>query len=391
MGPANELTCMDLKTGKARWKQPFFSTLRNVMASGGRLAELDVEHNVTMVDGRTGELLWKNRPINCVAWIAADKDGVVIIGMADPSKGISDMIALNGDDGTNAWRAPIKKRQGTWWMYLVGEQVVCVSQAPAGLVLLNRKTGAVVRELDEPGNGVVTGIPTVVNDDKLIIETMQQNERRGYVSCYDLKKGTLLWRVVSPGNQVGFQGLMRPKSVSASGKRIVIGTSQHIVTCLDTDTGQVVWQKVTSSEGVNNVMTVVEGEECYVATMLITATQRTTTLMNLGVSDGAVKWRRTLPQGLQCMDMTVTGDEVAVSTMLWGVGTNFRADNQMMPLASRICLMDRETGKVVQTINPMGSEPGNAHLYMQARLMPVEERLWVAMPQMLVGYASKEE
>ena len=382
-----DVACLDLKTGKMRWRQPFFA-LRQVATSAKGVVMLGGNNEVTMLDGERGQRQWKYSVGKFVQTMSADEEQVVL-SVLDPARGTNVIVCLGTQDGAVAWQTPMKMPRGQVWVALSKEQVVCVSVRPVGVILLNRKTGTVVQEIMEPGDGFLQGTPTVVNDERLLFGVMQQKEQRNYIACYDLKKGVNLWRVVPPGDQVGFRGLQPGnRSVVEGGKRVVIGTSQHTVTCMEVETGQTAWQKTTSSVPYNDVITVGSGEDCYVMSLRLNAAQRSTTITKLAVSDGALKWRIELPDRNQGADMIVTNDEVVVPGATFGMDPRF--GNNVMAMGTRVNVVDRETGKVIQSLSPTGADKVRAQPYPILKVVTAEGRLWVVSTQTVVGYGSRD-
>jgi len=122
------------------------------------------------------------------------------------------------------------------------------------------------------------------------------------------------------------------------------------------------------------------------------------TVTKLAMSDGTTRWQTPLPAGLTGGDITASADEIVVP------GTSARTanrDEMSLPElrrtaaygqpGGRICIMDKETGKVVQVLSPMEGPGG---MVTSARWMEptiIEGRVWVMTPQMVVGYVSKGE
>jgi outer membrane protein assembly factor BamB len=230
-------------------------------------------------------------------------------------------------------------------------------------------------------------LSVVVNNSRLLLGVFQPREQRSYISCYDLNTRKKIWSVIPPGDdQTGFRGLLGDKSVSASGKFIALSTNVHLVTCMDTETGRHVWQKTTSSGNSINALVVAGGEDCYVVSSQVAGMTRRTTVTKLALADGTLRWQTPLPEGCVGMDMLVAADEVIVSVATWA--NDPRLGNRLAPAGARVCILDRESGKLSQSLNPMEGQP---QTYVRLGLAAVERRLWILCPQMVVGYGSKEE
>ncbi len=380
------LICVDFRTGQVKWEQPNGpGVLRQVESYGNRVLEW-LNNEIVMVDADNGAQLWKFTPTGMVQRMVADDELVVLCVMA-PRTGLMTLIALDVERGKPLWTTEFSKRQGMWWTFLEEEQIVVVSQAPAGVTLLDRK-GKVKTEMQEPDGGNSRGsAPVLTKDGKLLVFIWQPEKpanQRYSVSCWDLKTRQRIWRQTPPGDQTGFMGLGGDDCVSEAGDLLVI-LGHQAVTCMRMTDGNMVWQKRITTDGSNRKV-VVSGDGCYVLT---NTSQRKALLTKFGLKDGEQLWQTGMQDDSVGDTLWLSKDHVMVSLGILQVikeGNRTRTQS----LGGRVSILDRQKGEEKQVL-VMKDASGAVTPGMQPGIALMEGRLWVQTPLMLFGYASKDK
>jgi outer membrane protein assembly factor BamB len=210
------------------------------------------DRSIVMVDGRSGEILWRFQvgasTMGGVASADLDGDGLpdVIAATLD-----GNVYALRGKDGSLLWKTPIPG--GSWSVPLIATldpkmpPYVLVTTVSGGLYVINSHTGEMVwspsisqakgREIVTMNDLKVSGHATVVSDaDRAII--LAPMGAVGVVA-FDWVSKTELWR--SP---VGFPVLTTPAPVELTGQRgrgIVVAAGTGDVWTLSLADGKPLW------------------------------------------------------------------------------------------------------------------------------------------------------
>ncbi len=206
------------------------------------------EQSIVMVDGRSGETLWRSATDaqNMGGVSAGDVDGD---GLADVVAASFDgnVYALRGKDGQLLWKAPIE--EGGWAPPTItpngadGTLVSVVSQS-GRLYVLDGKTGTLAWVSSEAGGHKPAGSPLILEEGgrRLILAP------QGFLGAvaYDLASGAEIWR--SPeGLPVVSSPLLADLDTKGS-RAVVVATASGDVLSLDPGTGRLLRREHVSDK-----------------------------------------------------------------------------------------------------------------------------------------------
>ncbi len=220
------LYCMDLETGKQRWKRP---TLRGISSSPAIWGDLVVvgseDGQVYALDARRGNVRWTYRTDRPVRSSPRMSDRIIYIGSDDQH-----IYALDGMNGRVLWR------YRTWMSVrsscAVGKEAVFVGSSDGHVYAIDALKGNLRWKYRTQKDVVSTPL---LADNVVYVGSMDTN-----VYALDTDVGAPLWRFKT-GHYVNSSPVL-------DGKRLFVGGVDGSFYALDTATGRLVWKYETGSQ-----------------------------------------------------------------------------------------------------------------------------------------------
>jgi len=340
--------------------------------------------SVRMIDTGTGRELWScnlargganvaaRMPFNVMAQGAATDGSYVAVNVVGAQQGVVVLDANAG--GKLLWEKRLAITP--MWTPRLWQNRVVVTTA-THIVVLDLKTGEKVAEIPHQNP---TRPAVVLDDGRALVAGQTQ------LQCVDLAAGKVLW---SRPYQLAYSGYLQMQAdgiIPVDGKNLFVSqTMDRRIICVDVESGKELWSEGVGDNTEQAVAVRADGEGVYVIMTKFSAFDRGARVIRLDLKTGQKRWTSQVMKDANGRDWQVGKDFVAVLVDRWKLekmdnGQVMRQQN----LDSAVFCIDKSTGQTVQELT-LKSERGAPGVDRPTRLIPVDEILWVAYQDKLVG------
>ena len=292
---------------------------------------------------------WEFRASGAITSSPAFAEGRVVFGSRDSS-----LYCLDAATGERAWTAPVGSGvgsspcvvDGTCYVGTYGGRLVACdlatgkirwSQSTRGRIVsspcvvgpnvivgsYDRAVHALDRETGDKRwrfttQGIVRASPEPVGFDRVVAGSVD-----GTIYCLEGGDGSLAWKHATKS------AIVAAAAYDPGSDRVVVGSHDGTAWCLDADTGKVLWRVSLGAE--------INGQPSFTEHGVLVGTG-TGTLHALSPEDGAIRWKRQAERGFDARPL-VLGERVIVPSydgIVWLLNASDGAVQERLELGSEV-------------------------------------------------------